>query len=76
MTMADIVLGLLVALGFFVAAAVSRVFRRGATGIIIGGVAGIAVSVGILFYGMDTLFVGSEALDASVLQSDASTASE
>ncbi|WP_108815848.1 hypothetical protein [Loktanella sp. Alg231-35] len=56
MTMGDILLGLLIVTGFFVSAAVSRLFRRGMTGIIIGGVAGLAVSVAMLFYGMEQLF--------------------
>ena len=56
MTLGDIMLGLLIVLGFFVSAAVSRMFRRGTTGIIIGGVAGLAVSVAMLFYGLDNLF--------------------
>ncbi len=63
MTLGDILLGLLVATGFFVAAAVSRIFRRSSTGIIIGGVCGIAVSVAVLFYGMESLFSGDAALD-------------
>jgi hypothetical protein len=56
MTMGDILLGLLIVTGFFVSAAVSRVFRRVTAGIIIGGVAGLAVSVAMLFYGMEQLF--------------------
>jgi len=56
MSMADILFGLLVALGFFVSASVSRLFRRSATGIIIGGVLGMAVSVAILVYGLNNVF--------------------
>lgn len=56
MTLGDILLGLLIVTGFFVSAAISRLFRRGMTGIIIGGVAGLAVSVAMLFYGMDQVF--------------------
>lgn len=56
MTVANILIGFLVATGFFVAAAVSRMFRRTATGVVIGGVAGIAVSVLILYYGLSDLF--------------------
>lgn len=75
MTLGDILLGLLVATGFFVAAAISRIFRRNMTGIIIGGVAGIAVSVAVLFYGMDTLFSG-EVLDEAKPVEDAAAVSE
>lgn len=56
MTLGDILLGLLVACGFFVSAAVSRFFRRAMSGVIIGGVAGIAVSVVILVYGLTDIF--------------------
>ena len=67
MTLGDILLGLLVATGYFVAALISRAFRRTATGVIIGGVAGIAVSVAFLFYGMDSLFSGANAAADSAL---------
>ena len=60
MTVGDILLGLLVASGFFVAAAVSRMFRRKMTGIIFGGVVGIAVSVVILVYGLTDVFAISQ----------------
>ncbi len=56
MTLGDILLGLLVACGFFVAAWVSRFFRRTMAGVIIGGVCGIGVSVLILFYGLGDVF--------------------
>jgi heme O synthase-like polyprenyltransferase len=56
MTLGDILLGVLVVFGFFVSAAVSRMFRRTMSGVIIGGVVGIAVSVTILFYGLSDLF--------------------
>lgn len=57
MSMTDILIGFLVAGGFFVSALVSRMFRRTGTGVVIGGVAGIAVSVLILYYGLADLFV-------------------
>ena len=56
MTLGDILLGALVVFGFFVSAAVSRMFRRTMSGVIIGGVVGIAVSVTILFYGLNDVF--------------------
>jgi hypothetical protein len=56
MTLGDLILGLLVALGFFVSALVSRMFRRPMAGIFIGGVAGLAVSVFILVYGLTDVF--------------------
>lgn len=56
MTLGDILLGILVVFGFFVSAAVSRMFRRTMSGVIIGGVVGIAVSVSILFYGLSDVF--------------------
>jgi heme O synthase-like polyprenyltransferase len=56
MTLGDILLGVLVVFGFFVSAAVSRMFRRTTSGVIIGGVVGIAVSVTILFYGLSDVF--------------------
>ena len=62
MTLGDILLGLLVACGFFVSAAVSRIFRRTMSGVIIGGVAGIAVSVLILVYGLTDIFGTAPAL--------------
>lgn len=61
MTMEDIVIGLSIVVGFFVAAAVSRIFRRTVTGILVGGVVGLGVSVAALFYGMDTLFASPDA---------------
>lgn len=57
MNMADILIGFLVAGGFFVSAIVSRMFRKAGTGVLIGGVAGIAVSVLILYYGLSDMFV-------------------
>jgi len=56
MTLGDILLGVLVVFGFFVSAAVSRMFRRTMSGVIIGGLVGIAVSVTILFYGLNDVF--------------------
>ncbi|HEV8033202.1 hypothetical protein [Yoonia sp.] len=56
MTLGDLILGILVALGFFVSAAVSRVFRGRMAGIFIGGVVGLAVSVFILVYGLTDVF--------------------
>ncbi|MDX8352336.1 hypothetical protein [Cognatiyoonia sp. IB215182] len=56
MSIADFLLGFLVAGGFFVSAAISRLFRRTATGIIVGGVMGIAFSVVILRYGLADQF--------------------
>ena len=56
MTLGDILLGVLVVFCFFVSAAVSRMFRRTMSGVIIGGVVGIAVSVTILFYGLNDVF--------------------
>ena len=52
MTPADIALGLLVSVGFFVAAAASRVFRSWKAGIILGGVIGLGFSVTILAVGL------------------------
>ncbi len=56
MTIANILMTILVAGGFFVAAAVGHMFRRATTGIIIGGVSGIAVSVLMLVYGVNNVF--------------------
>jgi hypothetical protein len=56
MTIGDLFLGLLVALGFFVSAFVSRMFRGRMAGIFIGGVSGLAVSVFILVYGLTDVF--------------------
>ena len=69
MTLGDILLGLLVTLGFFVAAGVSRIFRRTATGVILGGVCGIAVSVTVLAYGLQSMASEIIGLDAPDLQS-------
>ena len=55
MTVGNILLGLLIACGFFLSAAVSRLFRKATAGIIIGGVSGIALSVMFLFYGLPDL---------------------
>ncbi|WP_019955756.1 hypothetical protein [Yoonia vestfoldensis] len=60
MTMEQVVLGAVVAIGFFLSAAVSRWFRRPVAGIIFGGVAGIALSVAVLSYGL-TEVVGRDA---------------
>ncbi len=59
MSVADILLGFLIASGFFVSAAVSRMFRRSMTGIVFGGVVGIAVSVAILWYGFAEFFASA-----------------
>ncbi len=56
MTLGDILLGLLVACGFFVSAAVSRLFRGKMAGVIIGGVCGIGFSVLVLVYGLTEVF--------------------
>ena len=56
MTLGDLILGLLVAFGFFVSAIVSRMFRGRMAGIFIGGVTGLAVSVFILAYGLTDVF--------------------
>ena len=56
MTVGDILLGLVIALGFFLAAAVGRIFRRRASGIIFGGVVGLAFSVTVLVYGLNNVF--------------------
>ena len=56
MSISDILIRFLVAGGFFVAAALSRLFRRPMTGIILGGVAGIAFSVFIMIYGFADVF--------------------
>lgn len=52
MTPADIALGLLVAVGFFVAAAASRLFRSWKAGVLLGGVIGLGFSVAILAIGL------------------------
>ncbi|WP_375255512.1 hypothetical protein [Yoonia sp.] len=56
MTPANIIMGILIAGGFFVSAMIGRLFRKTTTGIIIGGVAGIAVSVVVLIYGLNNVF--------------------
>ena len=56
MTVGDILLGLLIACGFFLSAAVGRIFRRRMSGIIFGGVVGIAFSVTVLVYGLNNVF--------------------
>jgi hypothetical protein len=56
LTVGDILLGLLIACGFFLSAAVSRMFRRRMSGIIFGGVVGIAFSVTVLVYGLNNVF--------------------
>jgi hypothetical protein len=61
MTLGDIVLGLLVACGFFVSALVSRMFRKRLTGVIIGGVVGLAFAVMILAYGLNNVFGAGQA---------------
>ncbi|WP_322892727.1 MULTISPECIES: hypothetical protein [unclassified Yoonia] len=52
MTMEQIVLGAVIASGFFLSAVVSRMFRRTVAGVVFGGVAGIALSVAVLSYGL------------------------
>ncbi len=64
MSIADILLGFLIAGGFFVSAAVSRMFRRPMTGIVFGGVAGIAVSVAIFWLGFED-FIDAASLPAT-----------
>ncbi len=56
MSIANILMGIFVACGFFVSAAIGHMFRRALTGIVIGGVAGLAVSVLVLIYGMNNVF--------------------
>jgi len=52
MTPASIALGLLVSVGFFVAAAASRLFRSWKAGVILGGVIGLGFSVTIMAIGL------------------------
>lgn len=56
MTFGDLFLGLLVATGFFVSAFVSPMFRNRRTGVLIGGVTGLALSVAVLAYGLTNVF--------------------
>lgn len=56
MTMADILFGFLIACGFFLSAAVARMFRGRRSGIIFGGVVGLAFSVAALVYGLNSVF--------------------
>ena len=56
MTVGDILLGFLIACGFFLSAAVGRMFRRRMSGIIFGGFIGIAFSVTVLIYGLNNVF--------------------
>jgi len=56
MTFGDIVFGFLIAMGFFVSAFVGRMFRRTGTGVLIGGVVGLGVSVALLYYGLTEVF--------------------
>ena len=56
MTVGDILLGLLIACGFFLSAAVGRLFRRRMSGIVFGGFVGIAFSVTALIYGLNNVF--------------------
>lgn len=56
MTAANFIMGVLIASGFFVSAIVGRMFRKPATGIVMGGVAGVAVSVTVLVYGLNNVF--------------------
>ena len=56
MTVGDVLLGLLVACGFFLSAAVGRMFRRRMSGIVFGGFVGIAFSVTVLIYGLNNVF--------------------
>lgn len=52
MTMQQVVLAVLIASGFFLSACVGRLFRRAVAGVVFGGVAGIALSVAVLSYGL------------------------
>ena len=61
MTVGDILLGLLIACGFFLSAAVGRIFRRRMSGIVFGGFVGIAFSVTVLVYGLNNVFAIAEA---------------
>lgn len=61
MTFADIIMGLLIACGFFVSALVSRFFRRSLTGVMMGGVIGLGVSVVVLVYGLNNVFAFGQA---------------
>lgn len=65
MTVGDILLGLLVACGFFVSAAISRMFRRKMAGVVIGGVCGIGFSVLVLVYGLTEVFGSTSAAAGS-----------
>ncbi|MGJ8622266.1 MAG: hypothetical protein ACSHW1_05765 [Yoonia sp.] len=56
MSFADIIMGIFIAGGFFVAALVSRFFRRPLTGVLLGGVVGLGVSVIVLVYGLNNVF--------------------
>ena len=56
MTVGDILLGLMIACGFFVSAFVGRMFRRRMSGVIFGGVIGLAFSVTVLIYGLNNVF--------------------
>lgn len=56
MTMADLVLGFMIACGFFLSAAVGRLFRRGMSGVLLGGVVGLGFSVTVLVYGLTNVF--------------------
>ena len=56
MTVGDILLGFLIACGFFLSAAIGRMFRRRMTGIVFGGFVGIAFSVTVLVYGLNNVF--------------------
>lgn len=62
MTIGDILLGLLIACGFFLSALVGRMFRRRLSGVIFGGFVGLAFSVVALIYGLNN--------DASLAQTD------
>ncbi|MEO1641665.1 MAG: hypothetical protein AAFU41_20745 [Pseudomonadota bacterium] len=56
MTFGDILFGFLIASGFFVSAFVARFFRRTSTGVLLGGVVGLGVSVALLYYGLTEVF--------------------
>jgi heme O synthase-like polyprenyltransferase len=56
MTAANVLMGILIAFGFFVSAAVGRLFHKSSTGIVIGGVVGLAVSVVVFIYGLNNVF--------------------
>lgn len=56
MTLGDILFGFLIASGFFVSALVGRLLRRTSSGVLLGGVTGLGVSVAFLYYGLTSVF--------------------